>query len=76
VSRGPGNRDFLMPDLIGRPASTVLETLRTAGLKVAEVRYRAYPGAAAGLVLRQAPLAGHRVSPQTSISLDVSQSGQ
>ncbi len=75
VSRGPGHREYVMPDLIGHPALTVLETLRGAGLKVTEVRYRTYPGAAAGLVLRQAPLAGFRVSPQTSISLDVSQSG-
>jgi beta-lactam-binding protein with PASTA domain len=75
VSRGPRHQDFVMPDLIGRPAPVVLETLRRAGLKVAEVRYRAYPGVAAGLVLRQAPLAGHRVSPQTSIGLDVSQGG-
>lgn len=74
VSRGPGNREFVMPDLIGRPALTVLETLRAAGLKVTEVRYRPYPGVAAGLVLRQAPLSGYRVSPQTAISLDVSQS--
>jgi eukaryotic-like serine/threonine-protein kinase len=74
VSRGPGNREFLMPDLIGRPALEVLETMRTAGLKVTEVRYRTYPGVAAGLVLRQAPLSGYRVSPQTAISLDVSQS--
>jgi eukaryotic-like serine/threonine-protein kinase len=74
VSRGPGNREFVMPDLIGRPALTVLETLRVAGLKVTEVRYRPYPGVAAGLVLRQAPLSGYRVSPQTAISLDVSQS--
>ena len=43
---------------------------------MAEVRYRSYPGVAAGLVLRQAPLAGYCVSPQTSISLDVSQVGQ
>jgi beta-lactam-binding protein with PASTA domain len=53
----------------------VLETLRAAGLKVTEVRYRSYPGAPAGLVLRQAPLSGYRVNPQTAISLDVSQSG-
>ena len=75
VSRGPGNRDFVMPDLIGRPALPVLETLRAAGLKVADVRYRTYPGVSPGLVLRQSPLAGYRVSPQTSIGLDVSQGG-
>jgi beta-lactam-binding protein with PASTA domain len=74
VSRGPGNREFVMPDVIGRPAAAVLEALRTAGLKVTDVRYRAYPGMAPGLVLRQAPLSGYRVSPQTAISRDVSQS--
>ncbi|PYQ40116.1 MAG: hypothetical protein DMF77_19380 [Acidobacteria bacterium] len=74
VSRGPRNREFVMPDLIGRPALSVLEALRAASLKVTEVRYRSYPGAAAGLVLRQSPLSGYRVNPQTAISLDVSQS--
>src|SRR5262249_3658678 len=33
VSRGPGNREYVMPDLIGRPALGVLEALRNAGLK-------------------------------------------
>jgi serine/threonine-protein kinase len=73
VSLGPHHRDVVMPDLIGRPASIVLETLQAVGLKVADVRYRQYPGVAPGLVLRQLPLAGHRVSPQSSITLDVSQ---
>src|SRR4029078_450371 len=76
VSRGPGNREYVMPDLIGRPALTVLETLRAAGLKVTEVRYRAYPGAPAGLVLRQAPLSGYSVNTQTAISLDDSLCGR
>lgn len=72
VSRGPGNVDYLMPDLIGRKAEDVLEGLRWVGLKVAEVRYRTYPGVAPGIVLRQIPPAGHRVSPRSSVSLDVS----
>jgi serine/threonine-protein kinase len=72
VSRGPAGLDYLMPDLIGRPAETVLEGLRRAGLKVPEVRYRSYPGVAPGIVLRQLPAAGHRVSARTAVSLDVS----
>ena len=48
VSRGPRNADYLMPDLIGRQADLVLDRLRAAGLKVAEVRYRTYPGVAPG----------------------------
>jgi eukaryotic-like serine/threonine-protein kinase len=72
VSRGPAGRDYVMPDLIGRRADDVVDGLRRAGLKVADVRYRAYPGLASGIVLRQAPLAGHRVSPRSSVSLDIS----
>jgi eukaryotic-like serine/threonine-protein kinase len=76
VSRGPGGADYLMPDLIGRPADAVLDRLRSAGLKVAEVRYRAYPGVAPGIVLRQVPAAGHRANTRTQVSLDVSKVGQ
>ncbi len=72
VSRGPSGRDYVMPDLIGRRAEEVIDGLRQAGLKVADIRYRAYPGLASGVVLRQAPLAGHRVSPRSSVSLDIS----
>lgn len=65
-------RDYVMPDLIGRRAEDVLPFLQHAGLKVADVRYRSYPGVAPGVVLRQAPPAGHRVSPHGVVSLDVS----
>jgi serine/threonine-protein kinase len=72
VSLGPRNRDYVMPDLIGRRAGEVLDSLRLAGLKVAEVRYRTYPGVGPGVVLRQVPAAGHKVSPQGQIALDIS----
>lgn len=72
VSRGPRSADYLMPDLIGRQADAVLDRLRAAGLKVAEVRYRTYPGVAPGIVLRQIPAAGHRVSTKGAVSLDIS----
>ena len=72
VSRGRGGRDYVMPDLIGQRADAVMDGLRQAGLKVADVRYRTYPGLAPGIVLRQSPAAGHRVSPRSSVSLDIS----
>ncbi len=73
VSRGSSRRDYVMPDLIGRRADEVIAPLTLAGLKVADVRYRSYPGAGEGVVLRQSPAAGHRVSPRSSVSLEVSQ---
>jgi len=76
VSRGRGGTDYLMPDLIGRRADDVLDDLRRAGLKVSEIRYRAYPGVAPGVVIRQVPAAGHRVSTRTAVSVDVSKVAQ
>jgi serine/threonine-protein kinase len=72
VSRGARGADYLMPDLIGRRADAALDALRRAGLKVADVRYRAYPGVAPGIVLRQAPPAGHRASQRATVSLEIS----
>lgn len=72
VSRGPAGGDYLMPDLIGREAASVIERLRAAGLKLADVRYRAYAGVAPGLVLRQVPPAGQRVRRGDPVGLDVS----
>ncbi len=61
-----------MPDLIGREATAALAGLKAAGLKVADVRYRTYPGVAPGIVLRQVPAAGYRVDGRTPLVLDVS----
>ncbi len=72
VSRGQAGADYVMPDLIGRPAGDVIESLRRAGLRVVDVRYRAYPGVESGVVLRQTPSAGQRVNARVSIALDVS----
>jgi serine/threonine-protein kinase len=72
VSRGRGRAAYVMPDLIGHPAERVMAALLAAGFKVADVRYRSYPGAAPGIILRQLPPAGHRIDPRTPLSLDVS----
>lgn len=72
VSRGPRDVSYVMPDLIGREARAVLEALEAAGLKVTDVRYRSYPGVAPGIVLRQSPGAGQRMSARAALSLDVS----
>jgi beta-lactam-binding protein with PASTA domain len=76
VSRGPGNRDFVMPDLIGRKADAVLAWLREAGLNVTDVNYKPYLGVEPGVVLRQTPPSGYRVTPRAAVALDVSRSAQ
>jgi beta-lactam-binding protein with PASTA domain len=61
-----------MPDLIGLPAGPAAEALQGAGLRIADVINRAYPGAAPGTVLKQTPLPGFRVGPRTPVYLEVS----
>jgi beta-lactam-binding protein with PASTA domain len=71
VSRGPGGKNHLMPDLIGRRGPAVLRSLELAGWKTS-VRYRTYPGVAAGIVLRQRPASGHPIGPRASVALEIS----
>jgi serine/threonine-protein kinase len=76
VSLGPGRRDYVMPDLIGRRASDVLVWLREAGLNVTDVNYRSYIGVEPGIVLRQSPASGYRVTPRGSVAIEVSRGAQ
>jgi serine/threonine-protein kinase len=71
VSRGAPGSEYVMPDLIGHPVDDVLDSLRLAGLKVADIRQRSYPGRAAGTVIGQSPRPGYRVGPFTTITLDI-----
>lgn len=72
VSRGPASADYIMPDLISRPATATLHALQQAGLRIADVTYRSYPGAPAGIILKQTPAAGFRVTPRTIVAVEVS----
>jgi beta-lactam-binding protein with PASTA domain len=71
VSRGPSGLAYVMPDLIGRRADEVLEGLRLAGLKVSDIRYRSYPGLAAGVIIGQNPRPGFRVGRWAALTLEI-----
>ena len=61
-----------MPDLIGLRAEGVLSRLNAWGFKVADLRYVYYPGAPAGLIIKQDPPNGFRVQKRNRITLEVS----
>jgi beta-lactam-binding protein with PASTA domain len=61
-----------MPDLIGLRADGVIGRLDAWGFKVADIRYVYYPGAAAGLIVKQDPPNGFRVQKRNRISFEVS----
>jgi serine/threonine-protein kinase len=72
LSQGDVDDRYIMPDLIGRRADGVIARLNAWGFKVADIRYVYYPGAAAGLIVRQDPPNGYRVQKRNRISFEVS----
>jgi eukaryotic-like serine/threonine-protein kinase len=72
LSQGDLDDMYIMPDLIGRHADGVIGRLNAWGFKVADIRYVYYPGAPAGLIVKQAPTNGYRVQKRNRISLEVS----
>ncbi len=72
VNRGERASGYVMPDLIGVDGNAAIEVLRGRGLRAAVVAQQLYPGIPAGIVLRQHPTAGFQVTPEQTISLEVS----
>ena len=72
LSQGDVDDRYIMPDLIGLKADGVIGRLNALGFKVADIRYVYYPGASAGLVVKQDPTNGFRVQKRNRISLEVS----
>ncbi len=72
VNLGEGGAGFVMPDLVGTPAARAAELMRLRGFRAAVVAEYPYPGVPPGVVVRQHPPAGFRVTPGEAISLEVS----
>jgi beta-lactam-binding protein with PASTA domain len=72
LSQGDVDDRYIMPDLINRRADGVIGRLDAWGFKVADIRYVYYPGAAAGLIVKQYPLSGFCIEKRNRISLEVS----
>jgi eukaryotic-like serine/threonine-protein kinase len=72
VNRGDHAASYVMPDLIGIDGERAASRLRISGFRVSVVAEHPYPGVPPGIVLRQAPQSGFRISPGELISLEVS----
>jgi beta-lactam-binding protein with PASTA domain len=72
LSQGDVDDRFIMPDLIGRRADGVIGRLTAWDFTVADIRYVYYPGATAGIIVKQDPPSGFRVQKRNRISLEVS----
>ena len=62
---------FVMPDLVYRSYDRVRSFFESQGFRIGSVKYEPYEGIEPGVVLRQFPLAGHRLARHDVISLVV-----
>jgi beta-lactam-binding protein with PASTA domain len=72
INRAERGASYVMPDLIGVSGDRAADVLRSRGFRVTVVGRQPYPGAPAGVVLRQLPQAGFQVAAGDAISLEVS----
>jgi serine/threonine-protein kinase len=72
VNRTDRGLSYVMPDLIGVDGERAAELLRGRGFRVAVVGKEPYPGAPAGIVIKQTPAGGFQVGHGEAIALEVS----
>lgn len=72
VSQGEIEKKYLMPDLIGKRAETVVAKLKEMDFRVGDIRYVLYPGLESGIIIKQFPTQGFRIQKRNLITLEVS----
>ena len=72
INRGEEAATYVMPDVIGTDGDRAASALRARGFRVSITGSQPYPGVPAGIVIRQNPAGGFRVSGGEAISLEVS----
>ena len=72
ISQGDREKKYLMPDLIGKRAETVLAKLKELDFRVEDVRYTYYPGLDSGVTIKQFPPQGYLIQKNYPITLEVS----
>jgi serine/threonine-protein kinase len=72
ISRGEKEVHYLMPDLIGKKAETVLAKLKELDFRVEDIRYTSYPGLDPGVTIKQFPPQGYLIQKKYPITLEVS----
>lgn len=60
---------YVMPDVIGKTLTEVQNYFRDVGMRVGSAQAVPYPGIAAGIVVKQSPPAGYKVSKDSFIGL-------
>jgi serine/threonine-protein kinase len=72
ISQGQHEIKYLMPDLIGRAATSSIAQLRRMDFNVSNIRRRFYRGLDSGIIINQSPAPGSKIQKRNRITLEVS----
>lgn len=72
VSQGQHEIRYLMPDLIGKRATSSINQLEKMEFNVSSIRYRNYQGLDSGIIINQSPAPGSKIQKRNRITLEVS----
>lgn len=72
VSQGEYEVGYLMPDLIGKKADSVIAQLKNLEFNVGNIRYRYYRGLDSGVIINQTPPPGSKIQKRNRITFEVS----
>jgi len=72
VSQGQLEKRYLMPDLIGKQAVSVITQLKNMEFNVGNIRYQFYRGLDSGIIINQSPPPGSKIQRRNRITLEVS----
>lgn len=72
VSQGQHEIRYLMPDLIGKKATSSITQLEGMDFNVSDIRYRYYRGLDSGIIINQFPAPGSKIQKRNRITLEVS----
>ena len=72
VSQGDREERYVMPDLIGKNAATVIDQLKAMDFMIGDSRSTSYPGLGKGIIIKQSPPNGYKIQKRNLITLEVS----
>jgi serine/threonine-protein kinase len=72
VSQGDREERYVMPDLIGKNAATVIDQLKALDFMIGDSRSTYYPGLGKGIIIKQSPQNGYKIQKRNLITLEVS----
>lgn len=73
ISKGKRNESYIMPELIGKTAASVVIFFEDKGITDLNIKYKTYEGLQPGIIINQSPRQGYKINKRSIIKLEVSE---